>query len=389
MNLSSRKRSGGLIVLGFSLLTPFIASAVTVNYKTMSRTPGPTPFACIVPESTAAFLTSDAGAHLWFGGTDVKAGDRVAVEWYNPQGLRYSSDPYPSSDVAPSDWTEYCAHYEFSIAGQPAASMPGIWTAKVLWNGSELFTLTFSIMALESTPVLLFEARNVSGDSWLGPQRHTYVDGNGMEHAYHVFAVSGDVNINGLQIFVHPEGSGSAVSILVPSGGQPDDKDSGGALEFRLPFGLEVTKITGGNAEFGSQTKSSDQQFWDCQKAVLIDQVLDLISGGWYQPLQCFANLLPASAGDRCAVVQPIINAGSAACLAEDSADSSLLNERALNTHQVRRLKWKPVRDGGDVSQIMFHLTQSVAQTLTLFWQKGIALYVTTAHGDYLLDKFK
>ena len=100
-----------------------------------------------MPATQDAFLTSDASVIAWFLVNNTAKGDVASIAWYQPDGTRYrnaSWDPLTDSGT-------WCFNDSMAIAGKDAATLPGTWTAKVSWNGTQLFSLTFTI----SPPVIV------------------------------------------------------------------------------------------------------------------------------------------------------------------------------------------------------------------------------------------
>ena len=97
--------------------------------------------ACVVPKSAASFQPSQRQAFLWFAARDVKAGDRLRVEWVNPAGVISTTAEYGELPNAP----QLCFTTQLPIAGFAPASQPGMWTARAIANGKQLFAREFQI----------------------------------------------------------------------------------------------------------------------------------------------------------------------------------------------------------------------------------------------------
>jgi uncharacterized protein (TIGR03437 family) len=123
-----------------------VASAVKLERYMMLRVEPPRDCstATLIPVST--FVTTDANAYLWFSVSGANAGDVAASEYYSPDGRLYTPASGPWQPLGqPGDWCFVDA--PFQIAGAPPASLPGLWTVRVTYNGTLLFTLTFTIVS--------------------------------------------------------------------------------------------------------------------------------------------------------------------------------------------------------------------------------------------------
>ncbi len=115
-------------------------SAVALRDKLMTRSV-PQGGACAAPAAVGSFTTAEKQAFVWFSVVDATRGDRPSVEWYGPDGVLYQSGSWD-----PLTATSACLSSALEIAGKPAASKPGVWTVRVLWNGVPLFALPFSVV---------------------------------------------------------------------------------------------------------------------------------------------------------------------------------------------------------------------------------------------------
>lgn len=131
-----------ILVLLLLFVCAAALSATQVPIYLMTK---PEPTTCDQPVAYTTFLSTDPAAFLWFRATDASKNDVFEVDYYNPSGAFYAPasvifDPLDS----PGNW---CLMTEFDIAGQPPASNPGLWKVIGKLNGSQMFTLTFSITA--------------------------------------------------------------------------------------------------------------------------------------------------------------------------------------------------------------------------------------------------
>ena len=132
----------GLVLPAFSCL------AVTATNQMVTKAVNTS--ACSVPTATTAFLTTDQAAFLWFDVSGANAGDVPSATWYGPSGAVYETTSWNPVSSAGS-WCYWGSVY---IAGYPPASTPGNWSVAVFWNGSALFTLSFTIATPSLGPTI-------------------------------------------------------------------------------------------------------------------------------------------------------------------------------------------------------------------------------------------
>jgi hypothetical protein len=272
-------------------------------------------------------------------------------------------------------------------AGTQTTLTPGFQTS----NGQVIISLGGSSATAQQN--VLFAGINITPVVYLDDQVRSYTDSRARKHTYHVFATSKDPNKNLFSLQLATAGSGSLLSVEVPSGGNPTDTDSGGALQLILPFGLTVTSITGYNAEFGSP--GTGNTWSDALKCELVGQVEALVdmytAGGYgaYKRAQACSLLAPIPlTTDGCDVIYPIITPASTDCLIS-RGPIALYGEPVLNSHQIRNVQWKPKIEGLSFSRLEFHLAETTNQVLTTVQQKGVTVYVHTPVADYFLDNFR
>ena len=274
-------------------------------------------------------------------------------------------------------------------------------------------TISFNgqyVVAASAVSVILFDATQLTQSPSLNPRAtFAYTDSQGISHGYNSFAVQGSGALDGngnllsfnntaFQLSVQTEGSGSLMTLTVPSGGDKSchclvgdqiagpNLASGGTLQFLIPFGVTVNKIDGDNADFG-MWNSPVRQAFACALRVGVDSTMGYVFGIFYTGFQlgeCFGGLFSQPS---CNIVYPILNDQSMPCIA-DPSNNSLFGDNALNTHQIRTIRWKPSGDGKLLSKIQFHVDQTPTQVIGLIQQQGITVYVTTPIGDFWLDNF-
>ena len=138
----ARSLNGHLARLLFGLILPvFSCLAVTVTNQMVTKAINTS--GCSVPTASTTFLTTDQTVYLWFNITGANAGDVPSATWYSPNGAVYTSSSWNPVASAGS----WCFWLPMAIAGNPPASTPGSWSVRVSWNGSAVFTLSFTIAA--------------------------------------------------------------------------------------------------------------------------------------------------------------------------------------------------------------------------------------------------
>jgi uncharacterized protein (TIGR03437 family) len=155
-----RKRM--LLLLLLCALSAGESAAVTLGNYMMLREP---PADCDVaaqnpPTPVSTFLTTDVQAVLWFYVIGAKAGDVAESQYFSPGGQFYSpaSGAWPA---LPSDGSYCYPDLPLKIAGAAPASMPGLWTVRVLYNGTLFFTLTFTIAPPSSNSLSVPSSSNI------------------------------------------------------------------------------------------------------------------------------------------------------------------------------------------------------------------------------------
>ena len=121
------------------LLGPLACYGVTIRQSTVSTTANEQ--SCIAGAATDVFQPGDRQAFLWFIAQQVKAGDRLNIEWVDPDGKVALATPYPELPAGPA----FCFLTQLPIAGFEAASQPGRWTVRVSVNQAAILTRTFDI----------------------------------------------------------------------------------------------------------------------------------------------------------------------------------------------------------------------------------------------------
>ncbi|HUQ94464.1 MAG TPA: choice-of-anchor C family protein [Bryobacteraceae bacterium] len=120
-------------------LSAAAAQAVVLDRALLSNTD--TDAQCNPGPATTSFLTTDARAYLHVDVSSAATGDVFRVDWIRPDGQVYTQSTF---QPRPSPGS-YCLIANIAIAGNSAATFPGTWTVRGLWNGSQLFTRTFTL----------------------------------------------------------------------------------------------------------------------------------------------------------------------------------------------------------------------------------------------------
>jgi len=98
-------------------------------------------FSCTAPAATARVEASKRQVFLWFMAERVRGNDELRVEWLDPSGQVADSAVYPELPNAAS----LCFTTQLPVAGFAPASKPGLWSARVLVNGTVAVTREFRI----------------------------------------------------------------------------------------------------------------------------------------------------------------------------------------------------------------------------------------------------
>ncbi len=125
--------------LCFVLFGSLACYGVTIRQSAVSLTANERTCAAGAPAAT--FKPGDRQAFLWFVAERIKAGDRLTIEWLDPNGKVALATPYPELPASPA----FCFLTQMPIAGFEAASQPGRWTVRVTVNQAAILTRNFAI----------------------------------------------------------------------------------------------------------------------------------------------------------------------------------------------------------------------------------------------------
>lgn len=115
-----------------------VSGAITITDRRMT---GNTPANdCTPPPVKTNFAPTDPVAYLWASATGANAGDIARWEFVQPNGSVYSQ-----SQLTLAVSGSVCFWGGINIAGQPAASLPGSWQARLFYNGALMLTENFTI----------------------------------------------------------------------------------------------------------------------------------------------------------------------------------------------------------------------------------------------------
>lgn len=103
-------------------------------------TAGPIPDNCVAPTAKLAFLSSDARAYQWTLVSNASNGDVVRWDFIQPNGSIYFTT---STTIGFNGGV--CFWSWIDIAGHPAATLTGVWQARVFYNGTPVLTENFNI----------------------------------------------------------------------------------------------------------------------------------------------------------------------------------------------------------------------------------------------------
>jgi hypothetical protein len=112
-------------------------------------TGGPIPGACDPPTAKSTFAPTDPIAYQWTFVSGLQSGDVVRWEWVQPNGSIYRQFQGPVFNNG-----NVCFWDGIDIAGQPAASLPGIWQVRVFFKGTLIVTENFTISGGTQPPLL-------------------------------------------------------------------------------------------------------------------------------------------------------------------------------------------------------------------------------------------
>jgi uncharacterized protein (TIGR03437 family) len=98
---------------------------------------------CNTPTAVGTVYSSDQQVAVWFAVSDGKVGDLPSASWISPTGSVYTSNSWSSLKTA----GQVCLWWQIPVASQPIASVLGVWSVRVDWNGAQLFSISFSLKA--------------------------------------------------------------------------------------------------------------------------------------------------------------------------------------------------------------------------------------------------
>ncbi|MEP7339380.1 MAG: choice-of-anchor D domain-containing protein, partial [Acidobacteriota bacterium] len=114
---------------------------VTVTDHKM--TGGPIPDNCVAPAAKSTFTPTDERAYQWIFLSGIRTGDVIRWEFIQPNGAIYQAQEFTVNFSGSTG----CFWSSIAIAGQLAASLPGNWQVRVLFNTAQIQTENFTIAA--------------------------------------------------------------------------------------------------------------------------------------------------------------------------------------------------------------------------------------------------
>jgi hypothetical protein len=132
------------------------------------------------------------------------------------------------------------------------------------------------------------------GDTAGSPTTISINDSNGQAHTYHSFVIEDSLDSSGnlmgldhstFQVALEADGTGSVLSVTMPSGGDSTDVNSGGALQVLIPFGVNVLSVAGTNVNLGTSGTPITGAF-TCAFSAVRGQALGAAEGAAYSGFQ-------------------------------------------------------------------------------------------------------
>ncbi len=139
-NTAATQRTGTLTVAGqtFTVTQAGSTAFILNDHRTFA---GPFDNTCTAPTTKSIFLPTDQAVYQWTLVSGAKATDVVRWDWIQPDGSVYTS----SAPLTLGIDGRACFSHSINIAGQRAASLPGVWLVRVYYNNTLLITDTFGI----------------------------------------------------------------------------------------------------------------------------------------------------------------------------------------------------------------------------------------------------
>ena len=200
-------RMFGLLLL-FLLAVP--ASALTVDQAAVGAAADES--ACALSRPGPRFASTHDQVYFRFVARRIRAGERLTVEWIDPQGRVHTSAAYDQLPAASS----LCFLTGLPLGGFPAAQLPGVWTVRVLVDQRVALARTFEVTGVV----------DAAGPRVTGVDR-TEIEGKGTEIEIRGAGFLSDSVVNIAQYT--KEGGWSYIAILIPNG------TTGERMVVRLP----------------------------------------------------------------------------------------------------------------------------------------------------------
>jgi hypothetical protein len=97
--------------------------------------------ACAITTRATSFDSASAQIFVRFVAQNIRAGDRLRIDWVNPQGEVSSTVAYDELPTAPA----LCFLSALPVGGFAPASSPGPWQARIVVNGAAIHQQPFQI----------------------------------------------------------------------------------------------------------------------------------------------------------------------------------------------------------------------------------------------------
>ena len=120
---------------------------------------------CAVPTTVTSFRTTDRTVNVWFTFDKGSTGDVLTINWIHPSGAVDASRPTTTLSSGGS----YCFEYGLAIVNSEPATEPGTWHVVLLVNGSQVFSLPFTLTGPAVTNEVLTGTNPFANDTCAVP----------------------------------------------------------------------------------------------------------------------------------------------------------------------------------------------------------------------------
>lgn len=161
----------------FTLLLPLSLHAVSVSGLRLGSAASES--TCSITKPSSRFDAGQQQAFVQFVARNVRAGDRLRIDWVSPSGAVSASVPY---EVLPAA-ANLCFLSALPIGGFQPATQPGAWSVRVVINGADAAEARFEIAGAAtnltarvvevSDKELIIDATGVTSDTSINIARYT------------------------------------------------------------------------------------------------------------------------------------------------------------------------------------------------------------------------